>query len=137
MCYTVESYCLFIIYNSFHVLTPNSQSIPCLPLSLFSMSVSLFLSHKYIHLCCILYSTYKWYIRYLSFSFWLTLLSMIISRIHSYCWKLHYFALFYGQVSNGFLGGSVVKNPPVNARDVGLIPGSRRSPREGNGIPFQ
>ena len=40
-------------------------------------------------------------------------------------------------LSNGFLGGSVVKNPPVNERDVGLIPGSRRSPREGNGIPLQ
>jgi len=39
-----------------------------------------------------------------------------------------------------FLGSSVVKNPPVNAgdtRDVGLIPGSRRFPREKNGNPFQ
>ena len=26
----------------------------------------------------------------------------------------------------------VVKNPPANAGDAGLIPGSRRSPREGN-----
>ena len=34
----------------------------------------------------------------------------------------------------------VVKNPPANAgdiRDVGLIPGSGRSPREGNGNPLQ
>ena len=30
----------------------------------------------------------------------------------------------------------VVKNPPANARDSGLIPGSR-SPREGNGNPLQ
>ena len=37
----------------------------------------------------------------------------------------------------GFPGGSVVKNPPANAGDVDLIPGSGRSPREGNGNPLQ
>ena len=37
----------------------------------------------------------------------------------------------------GFLGDSVVKNPPANARDPGLIPGSGRSPEEGNGNPLQ
>ena len=37
----------------------------------------------------------------------------------------------------GFLGGSAVKNPPANARDAGSIPGSGRSPGEGNGNPFQ
>ena len=31
-------------------------------------------------------------------------------------------------------GGSVVKNPPANARDASSIPGSGRSPGEGNGI---
>ena len=36
----------------------------------------------------------------------------------------------------GFPGGSVVKNPPANAGDVGLIPGSGRSPGAGNGNPF-
>ena len=36
----------------------------------------------------------------------------------------------------GFPGGSVVKNPPANAGDVGLIPGSGRSPGEGNGNPL-
>ena len=36
----------------------------------------------------------------------------------------------------GFRGGSVVKNPPANAGDVGLIPGLGRSPGEGNGNPF-
>ena len=33
----------------------------------------------------------------------------------------------------GFPGGSVVKNLPVNAGDVHLIPGLGRSPGEGNG----
>ena len=37
----------------------------------------------------------------------------------------------------GFPGGSEVKNPPANAADVGLIPGLRRSPGEGNGNPLQ
>ena len=32
---------------------------------------------------------------------------------------------------------SVVKNPLANAGDSGLIPGSRRSPGEGNGNPPQ
>ena len=36
-----------------------------------------------------------------------------------------------------FPGGSVVKNLPANAGDAGLIPGSRRSPGEGNGVPLQ
>ena len=36
--------------------------------------------------------------------------------------------------------GPVVRNPPVNAgdvRDVGSVPGSGRSPGEGNGNPLQ
>ena len=40
----------------------------------------------------------------------------------------------------GFPGGSVVKNLPANAGDtgdVGLIPGSGRSPGEGKGYPLQ
>ena len=37
----------------------------------------------------------------------------------------------------GFLGGSVIKNTPAHAGDIGLIPGSRRSPGEGNGNSLQ
>ena len=33
----------------------------------------------------------------------------------------------------GFPGGSVVKNPPANAGDIGSIPGPGRSPGGGNG----
>jgi len=35
----------------------------------------------------------------------------------------------------GLPGGSVVKNSPANAGDVGLIPESRRSPGVGNAKP--
>ena len=40
----------------------------------------------------------------------------------------------------GFPGGALVKSLPANAGntgDVGLIPGSRRSPIEGNDNPLQ
>ena len=37
----------------------------------------------------------------------------------------------------GFPGSSVVKNLPANAGDTGLIAGLERSPRKGNGNPFQ
>ena len=39
--------------------------------------------------------------------------------------------------SVGFPGDSEVKNPPANARDVGLNPGSGRSSGEGNGKALQ
>ena len=49
--------------------------------------------------------------------------------------QMEEFRSFYGQVT--FLGDSVVKNPPANAREAGLIPGSGRSSGGGNGKPFQ
>ena len=35
-----------------------------------------------------------------------------------------------------FPGGSVVQSMPINARDIGLIPGSGRFPGERNGNPL-
>ena len=40
-------------------------------------------------------------------------------------------------VVSRFPRGSVVKNLPADARDMGSIPGSGRSPEEGNGNPLQ
>ena len=37
----------------------------------------------------------------------------------------------------GFPGGSAVKNAPANTGDLGLIPGSGRSPGEEDGNPVQ
>ena len=31
----------------------------------------------------------------------------------------------------------MIKNPPANAGDMGLVPGLRRSPEDGNGNPLQ
>ena len=54
--------------------------------------------------------------------------------------RLGILALVRDNVSLGFLGGAVVKNPPAKAgdvRDVGSIPGSGSSPGEGNDHPLQ
>ena len=56
--------------------------------------------------------------------------------------KLKFFFLsvnlnFIWKYISSFLGNSVVRNPPANAADAGLIPGSGRSPGEGNGNPLQ
>ena len=37
----------------------------------------------------------------------------------------------------GFLGGTVVKNPPTNVEEAGLVSGLGRSPAGGNGNLFQ
>ena len=47
------------------------------------------------------------------------------------------FIYIFPPQKKGFLNGSVVKNPPANARDKGSIPGSGRSPGGGNGNPLQ
>ena len=48
-------------------------------------------------------------------------------------------SLFVGTTNSvvGFPGGSEVKNLPENTGDMGSIPGSGRSPEEGNGNPLQ
>ena len=47
--------------------------------------------------------------------------------------------LCFGSVTlvRGFPGGSDGKEHACSAGDLGSIPGSRRSPREGNGYPLQ
>ena len=46
---------------------------------------------------------------------------------------------FYSSLSStwGFPGGSIIKNPSANAGDMGSIPWSEISPKEGNGNPLQ
>ena len=46
-------------------------------------------------------------------------------------------SLCFPNQAPGFPGGSVVKNPPANAGDLGLIPGSERSSGEASGNPLQ
>ena len=51
--------------------------------------------------------------------------------------RAHMINLFLGSHILGFPKGSVIKNLPANAGDVGSIPGSGRSPGKGNGNPLQ
>ena len=51
--------------------------------------------------------------------------------------KISYFVSIYLIVLLGFPGGSVVKNPPANAGDMGSIFVVGRSPGAGNGSPLQ
>ena len=46
-------------------------------------------------------------------------------------------SVFISFTYKGFLGGSDGKESACNAGDPGLIPGSGRSPGEGNGNPLQ
>ena len=43
----------------------------------------------------------------------------------------------YSNNTWGFPGGSVLKDPPANAGDESLLPGSGKSPAGGHGNPFQ
>ena len=60
---------------------------------------------------------------------------VIVNIVYKSYIIIYYFKIFIRKM--GFPGGSVVKNPPVNARDAGLIPGSGRSPGVGNDNPLQ
>ena len=49
----------------------------------------------------------------------------------------HHLTGFCGaSATHGFPGGSLVKNPPANAGDMGLMPASGRAPGEGDGNPL-
>ena len=62
----------------------------------------------------------------------------MIEHIYISNFTLRY--LYIGNViytSDKFPGGSAVKNLPANAGDLGLSPGQRRFPGEGNGNPLR
>ena len=73
---------------------------------------------------------WKWWVWSKKFFLSLYILCNIWSSNHG----IHLCRFIYRM---GFLGGSVVKNPPANAGNASLIPGLGRSPGEGNGNPFQ
>ena len=106
---------------------------PCFPLwyaYLFSMSVSLFVFYKWIHLYRILDSTYKWCHMVLVF-LWLTLLSMTVSR------SIHVLKMAFSHSSLRVSSDSDGKESAYNAGDPGLIPGWGWSTGEGNSYALQ
>ena len=68
-------------------------------------------------------------------SSWTNLVSIYVFTIHSLC-DCQFFHLWVG-IWVGFAGGSEVKASACNVGDPGSIPGSGRSPGEGNGNPLQ
>ena len=70
------------------------------------------------------------------FGDWQTLWSCVSHTLYTFEHFMLYIRCRLNLIKN-FLGGSMVQNPPVNAGDAGWIPGSRRSPRVGNGNPLQ
>ena len=91
------------IYASLHLLIPNSQSVPpWLPFpaanSLFFISVSLFLFHRHVHLCCILESMYKWYHMVTVFLFLTYFTQSDNLQVHLCCCRWRYCIHFDGWV---------------------------------------
>ena len=59
-------------------------------------------------------------------------------ELKSRFWGVFFFFFFFlVNIIKGFPGGSVVKNPPANAGDAGLIPGLGKSPGGGSGNSLQ
>ena len=56
---------------------------------------------------------------------------VLLANSHTHSFRYHLQGL------SGFPSGLVVKNPPVNARDMGPITGSGRSPGDENGNPLK
>ena len=56
---------------------------------------------------------------------------------HNTHFKQKIFNLYTAMSLGGFACSSVAKNPPANGGAMGVIPGSGRSPGEGNGNPLQ
>ena len=76
---------------------------------------------------------------YTGFMSWYSIFTHTHTHTHISIY-VHVYIHFYmclPYIHMGFPGKSVVKNPPANVGDVGLIPGLGRSPGEGNGNPLQ
>ena len=69
---------------------------------------------------------------------WGTWMFILICSNLALCICTHWdLSKFQPMPFRGFPDSSLIKNPPTNAGDTGLIPGSGRSPGEGNGNPLQ
>jgi len=68
----------------------------------------------------------------------LTILSLSTSLYsHNKYWYFNSTLSVTYEYSKGLPGGSVVKNPPANAGDMGSVPGLGRAPGGGNSKPLQ
>ena len=84
----------------------------------------------------------KYAVKYFTCCFVIVLSSLSLAATHfiEISLAIRDSGCFYKNISSNYQyqpDGSLVKNPPANTRDLGLIPGSERSPGEGNGNPLQ
>ena len=71
------------------------------------------------------------------YSFIHSVYTLICMSLQLHCYNIIIYLQPKPAIILGFPGGSMVKNLSGNAGDVGLVPGSGRSPGEGNGNPLQ
>ena len=82
--------------------------------------------YNYLHSIYVLFTTI-----YIVYMFYLQLFTQYICFIYNYLHSTY--TVFWASLG----AQSVLKNPPPNTRDVGLIPGLGKSPGEGNSNLFQ
>ena len=112
------------IFHSCGIILHSHQWCTWIPTSLYTLADASFLS----------FPLFLPLVFLLSFSFFLSTVILISMK-----WYLIVIFIFIF-LRSGFPGGSVVKNPPANAGDagvMGLIPGSGRCPGVGNGNLLQ
>ena len=85
----------FVSANPKLLIYPSPTPSPLVTVSLFSMSVSLFLFCRYVHLCYVLDSIYKWLCMVFNFLFLTCFTQCNNLQVHPWCSKLHPFILFY------------------------------------------
>ena len=111
-------------WSTLHVGRDQNPGFVCVVLTLY-------LDYKYLYCAC--YHPKKVYLPKI-----LTMLTQGMAFELSLCILcLMHMSIHIASLCTGLPGGSVVKNPPANARDPGWIPGSGRSLGEGNGCPLQ
>ena len=103
-------------------LTPALFWDPPFPLCFFCwVLLSMILAVGYLHVCYVM----------------LKIPSLPILELQGGNVLLRFYTACLGPLIRGFPGGSEVKASACNAGDLGSIPGSGRSPGEGNGNPLQ
>ena len=139
----VQFFCVFLAICICQSQSPDySFPFHLVTISLFSTSVTLFASWKYVHFYHFLDFIYK---QHCMLSLCLTFHSVWQSWVHPCFTNYIILLFFFNWLSNiplyiwatNFTGGSDGKAAVCNVGDPGSIPGLGRSPGEGNDNPLQ
>ena len=150
-------YFLYIVVYIWQFQSPVLSLLPppLVTIRLSSVSVTVFLFCKWVHLCLFVFdSTYKWHHmmpvflwRFTQYdNLWASLIAQLVKNLpvlqetlvqflgREVCWRRDRLP---PPVFLGFPCGSAGKESACNAGDLGLIPGLGRSPGEGKGYLLQ